>query len=172
MAPKKGGHRPGNVIDKTIQKHQMSHLSHRALADLDGTWGSRESRQAGFESRNLTPSSSTASVDSGHPELVSRSWLKFHLFRQAFVAFDVNLGLLQVSVGQVVAGDGAGGALDDPHVKPVGLSLPLLGTHFVKLIFHEGPCCGQGERGGRRELLIFLLHRETWQGWGGGLLGG
>ena len=144
----------------------MFHVSHRALADLDGTGGSREARQAGFESRNLTPGSSTASVDPGNPELVSRTWLKLHLLRQALVALDINLRLLQVTVGQVVAGDGAGGALDDPHVKPVRFSLPLLGTHFVKLIFHEGPCCGKGERRGGRELLVLLLHWETWQGWG------
>ena len=129
---------------------RMFRLSHRALADLDGTRGSREAWQAGFESRNLAPSSSTASVDPGNAELVSRSWLQLHLLGQALVTLDVNLGLLKVAVGQIVAGDGAGGALDDPHIEPVRLSLPLLRTHFVKFIFHQRSCSSQRERRGGR----------------------
>ena len=143
---------------------------YRALADLDGTGSSRESWQTGLEGGDLAPGSTATSVDACHAELVRCPWLQLHLFRQTLVALDVDLGLLEVAVGKVVAGHRAGGALDDPNIEPVGLPFSLLRTHFVKLVFHQRSRRDR-ERGGGK-FLILLLDWQAWQGWGGGLLRG
>ena len=46
----------------------------------------------------------------------------------------VNFRLLQISVGKIVTGHSAGGALDDSHVKPSGLFLPVVPSRQLNKI--------------------------------------
>merc|ERR1719322_160731 len=96
------------------------------FSDLDGGGSSGESRKTGFESGDLRPLPAPARINPRHTELVRCARLEFELLLQFLLSLDVNFRLLQVSVWKIIAGHGAGGALDDANIEPGGFLLPVL----------------------------------------------